>query len=128
MKLYFVTILIVLFSWQCTAQKFLAVDLFRLGTFKRFKIYPETIIKYKLKGERRMQQDKLVDMKDSTLYLADGSMIKLNQIKCIVVDRSYFWLKLLRRVFTTAGVGFIALDAFNNAVNGERPVFKDRVL
>ncbi len=128
MKVFILVLFIIVFDVQAQAQKFLAVDVYRLGTFKRFCIYRETVIKYKLKGSHRIQRDSLVDMKDSILFLNDGSTIRINEIKFIVVDRSYFWLKLLRRVLTTAGIGFIALDAFNNAINSESPVFKERVL
>ncbi len=128
MRAIILIFLIFIFGSELSAQRYLAVDLYRLGTFKRFSIYEGSMMKFKLKENHRMQKNKLVALKDSTLFFEDGTMVPVSDIKCVVVNRSHVLLQVLRRVLVIAGVGFIGLDTFNNAINGESPVFKEQVL
>lgn len=125
-------LLLVLFCSGCFyqghAQKSLAVDVFILGHFKRFHIYQHEQITVKLKGSPHKHRHTIVDMEDSVLYIETGESIRLNQIKSIIIDRSNFLTRLLAGGFRTAGIGYIAIDAFNNSINAETPVFKERVL
>lgn len=125
-------LLVVLYLLACVhiagAQKSLTIDLFTLGHFKRIHLYQNDQITFKLKGSSHKRTHTLVDMADSVLYIETGEAIRLNQIKSIIIDRSNFVTRMLASGFRIAGAGYVAIDAFNNAVNGEAPVFKERVL
>jgi hypothetical protein len=125
-------LLLVLFCSGCfyvgSAQKSLVVDLYTLGHFKRIHFYQGESITYKLKGSWHKQIHTLSDMEDSILYIETGESVRLDQIKRIIIDRSNFLTRMLASAFRIAGLGYIGLDAFNNGINAESPVFKDRVL
>lgn len=110
------------------SQKSLAVDVFTLGHFKRFHIYQNEEMTFKLKGSSHKYRHTLVDMEDSVLYIETGESIRLDQIKKIIIDRSNFLTRMLASGFRVAGIGYIGIDAFNNSINAEAPVFKERVL
>lgn len=124
-------LLLILFCSSCFymsfAQKSLAIDLYTLGHFKRIHISQGEEMTYKLKGSSHKQTHILVDMEDSILYIETGESIRLDQVKCIIIDRSNFLTRMLASAFRIAGIGYISLDAFNNAINEETPVFKERV-
>lgn len=125
-------LLLLLFCFSCwcpaPAQKSLAIDAFTLGHFKRFHIYQNEEITFKLKGSSHQYRHTPMDMEDSTLYIETGESIRLDRIKRITIDRSNFLTRMLASGFRTAGIGYIGIDAFNNSINGEMPVFKERVL
>jgi hypothetical protein len=110
------------------AQKSLAIDVFTLGHFKRFHVYQNEELTFKLKGSAHQYRHTLVDMEDSVLYIETGESIRLDRIKRIIIDRSNFLTRMLASGFRIAGIGYIGIDAFNNSINGETPVFKERVL
>lgn len=127
-------LLVVLYLLACVpvarAQKALTIDVFTLGHFKRIHLYQNDQITFKLKGSSHKRTHTLMDMDmaDSILYIETGEAIRLNQIKSIIIDRSNFVTRMLASGFRVAGVGYVAIDAFNNAINEEAPVFKERVL
>jgi hypothetical protein len=109
-------------------QKSLAIDVFTLGHFKRFHVYQNEEMTFKLKGSSHKYRHTIVDMEDSVLYIETGESIRLDRIKSIIIDRSNFLTRMLASGFRIAGIGYIGLDALNNGINEEMPVFKDRVL
>ncbi len=127
MKLLF---LLFCFSYWCPApaQKSLAIDVFTLGHFKRFHIYQNEEMTFKLKGSSHKYRHTLVDMEDSVLYIETGESIRLDRIKSIIIDRSNFLTRMLASGLRTAGIGYIGIDVFNSYRNGDVPVFKERVL
>lgn len=112
---------------QCCAQKYLAIDRYRFGKVKREEFYPGHILKYRtVTKEDGLRRDTIRDMNDSSLVFGDGSYIRLRDIKVIYFER--IWVRVIRHWTSAAGLGFIGLDAFNNLINNDRPVFKERAL
>lgn len=110
------------------AQKSLAIDIAYPWRFKRLHIYQGELMTFRLKGDRHLYRHTLVDMQDSVLYIETGESIRLDRLRCIIIDRSNFLTRMLASGFRTAGIGYVAIDAFNNSINGETPVFKERVV
>jgi len=125
-------LLLILFCFGCfnfgVAQKTLVLDVFTLGHFKRVHFYQDESITYKVKGKHHKETHTIIDMEDSILYIETGESIRLDQIKRIIIDRSNFLTRMLASGLRIAGIGYIGLDAFNNVLNSESPVFKERVL
>lgn len=125
-------LLLLLFCFSCCypapAQKSLAIDAFTLGHFKRFHIYQNEEMTFKLKGSSHLRKHIIMDMEDSVLYIETGESIRLDRIKSIIIDRSNLLTRMLAKAFRAAGIGYIGLDVFNSYRNGDVPVFKERVL
>lgn len=115
------------FLWSM-AQKSLIIDESRLGRFRRYHVYQNEELCYRLKGSSHKYRERIVDMQDSLLYLETGESIRLDRIKHIIIDRSNFLTRMLASGFRIAGIGYAGIDAFNNTINSEVPVFKERVL
>lgn len=128
MRLLLVVLYLLGYAHTALAQKSLTIDVFTLGHFKRIHLYPNDQITFKLKGSSHKRTHTLMDMADSILYIETGEAIRLNQIKSIIIDRSNFVTRMLASGFRIAGAGYAAIDAFNNAKNGEVPIFKEEVL
>lgn len=98
------------------AQKIL--DIHYSGLFnknKTFQIFNNSELTYKLKGQHKFKTNKLVNIKDSTLLFDNDSVIYLNQIKSIRINRV-----MLSPLFFGAGTLFLLLDTFHN-VAFDRP-------
>ncbi len=121
-------IILFVFCYHLHAQKILVIDVFTLGHLKRFHISQNTSITYKVKGSVYRQTNTLTDMQDSALYFETGELIYLKDIKKIIINRSNFLTRKLSTFFRLAGIGYIAIDAFNNSINNESPIFKEQVL
>ncbi len=128
MKFFLFIIFMIACFKEFKAQEFLAIDVFTLGHFKRFEISQNDQMTYKLKGSSHRQTHTIVDMEDSTIYIETGESIQLKEIKKIITDRSNFLTRIVSNFFRIGGAGYIGLDAFNNAINGEAPVFEERTL
>ncbi len=115
-------------SFSCPAQKSLAIDVTTFGHFKRFHIYQNEPMTFKLKGSSQLHKHIIMDMEDSVLYIETGESIRLDRIKSIIIDRSNILTRMLAKAFRAAGIGYIGLDVFNSYRNGDVPVFKERVL
>ena len=125
-------LLLLVFCFGCCysglAQKRLEIDVFTLGHFGRFHSSQNEEMTFKLKGSSHKYRHTLVDMQDSVLYTETGESIRLDRIKTIFIDRSNFLTRLLANGLRMAGIGCIGIDAFNNSINGETPLFKERVV
>jgi hypothetical protein len=109
----------------CGAQKYLAIDRYRFGTMKRLPLYKGEVLKCKTKnGEIR--KGTVIEMNDSVLVFEKGDFVTLNEIKIIYHNR--FLIRELRYILSVAGAGFMGLDAVNNILNNEQPIFKERAL
>lgn len=106
------------------AQKLLAIDLYRLGHFKRLHIYQHGAITYKLKDSRYKYRDTIADMGDSMLTMTNGEIIKLNEIRMIETDRSNWLLRKLAGTGIWGGIFIVAIDAVNN-IGNQRPTIVD---
>lgn len=110
-----------------SAQKSLAIDVYRFGHFKRFHIYQNEQLVYTLKGSLDRHRHTLTDMEDSVLYIETGESVRLADIRSIIIDRSNFLTRMLASGLKVAGIGYILIDAANSAGNQER-IVKEQVL
>lgn len=107
------------------SQKTLAIDLYRLGHFKRLHINQHDLITYKLKDSHYTYTDTLSDMRDSMLIMGSGEVVRLSEIRSIKIDRSNWLLRKLYRTAIVGGVFIAAVDVANNIAN-VRPTVMDQ--
>ena len=107
----------------CVAQKYLVMDVSKLTGFKRIRFSTGDDFRFRKKNERKKYTATIVYLTDSMIVFKDSS-VKISDIAIVYRDRSNFVTRGLSRWFLGLGVGFVALDTFNNAINNESPVVK----
>lgn len=107
------------------AQTSLAIDLYRIGHFKRLHIYPNDPIVYKLRDSNKLRHDIFVGGQDSVIYVGSGDVVKLSEIKKIVIDRSNWLVRKLYRTGIQGGIFIVAINAANN-IGNNRPTIVDK--
>ena len=102
------------------SQETLQIMFTRLGVFKKYTIHTTEILEYKLKGQRKFKEGKIVAMQDSTILFENDEEIKLSHLKCVRFKKNNHLINAFQQAFIIAGFGFITIDTFNNLIF-ERP-------
>ena len=124
MHKFLIIILLAGLSLTSKSQVSLAIDLYRLGHFKRLHIYPNEPIVYKLRGSNTLRHDVFLGGKDSLIYMGSGDVVKLSEIKKLVIDRSNWLVRKLYKTGIRGGIFIMAIDAANN-IGNNRPTIVD---
>lgn len=118
-------ILLLLFTSNCIAQQFLALDVSSVTGFKRIKYYIGDEITFKLKDSNKKKTGKIVSFGDSLFQLEDKSFVNIGNIKSIHRNNANFVTNGLGRFCLIFGPGFLGLDTFNNLINKRKPIIND---
>jgi len=110
------------YTADCFSQKTLEIYFTRFGKQKKFEVYNGDHLEYKLKGQHSYRRNKIVNLQDSFIVFSNDSVIKLNQLKAIKIDKNNFVVKLFQRAFIVFGAGFFFLNTTNNIINEREPV------
>jgi hypothetical protein len=121
MKFYFIVFILFLFH-QSFSQKILDLHYRSLfGKEKHFQFFNNAEFSYRLKGQLFYRTEKVVNMNDSMLIFINDRVVKLHDIKSIRISG----IKL-SSWFYAAGFLFLAGDSFNNLINKDTPIVKER--
>jgi hypothetical protein len=112
---------------NCLSQKTLQINKFRFNNFKKIELFNSDILEYKLIGEHHYRKNKIADLRDSMIIFTNDSIIGLSQIKSIKVRRHARLIKVLTTMLVYSGVGLILIDTFNNAINDDTPIVKEKI-
>lgn len=113
------------FSISSPAQKFIALDVYHFtGNMKRIRFYKNDRIIFKEKDSRALYSGVIIDINDTSFTIEKQDPVRIKDVACIVIDRSNFVTRAIPEFLMAFGGGFIALDSFNNFVNGDSPVIK----
>ncbi|MEO8760690.1 MAG: hypothetical protein ABI448_07365 [Bacteroidia bacterium] len=117
-------------SLQLAAQsnRFLSLDIERPGTTKRIKYYDQDKIVFKIKGSRHKYKGIMVALTDSSFTLDSTKIILLKNIRKVMVDKSNHLTRAACTFISGCGIGYMGLDALNNAINSNTPVFRTQTL
>ncbi|MCW3078254.1 MAG: hypothetical protein JWO32_2863 [Bacteroidetes bacterium] len=99
-----------------------------MGNVKKYEIYVDDELEYKLKGHLFYHSNKIANLQDSVIVFENDSVIRLNQIKAIRIHTGGHLGKTFQELFFIAGIGFIALNTTNNAINDSSPLIDDRAV
>lgn len=131
MKHPLITIILLIFSLQATAQKILALDIMRFGKLKRVEYYRGDKIALKVKGSRKIYEGKLVAIGDSGFIVASkksSDTIRLSHVRMILKSRANHLTEAFSKALVIFGVGFTSLDVVNNLLNNENTIVKPRAV
>ncbi len=115
LKIFKLYLLLFLFG-NINAQQVLQVLRVKPGSFKKYEIFTNEVIEYKLKGEHHYKKDVIVNMSDDRIMLQNDSMIKLSEIKALRFHRPSHLLKTINKVCFIGGVGYVSLNIINNLI------------
>ncbi|MGZ3901282.1 MAG: hypothetical protein ACXVNM_06105 [Bacteroidia bacterium] len=121
-------IFFIVISLQVFSQKSLQILYARFGKVKKFEFFINDLMEYKLKGKRFFHENKIVNLQDSLILFENDSVIKLSELKAIRIHRGGHLARTLQEVFFIGGVGFIALNTANNAINSTSPLIDNRAV
>jgi hypothetical protein len=110
-------------------QKTLVIQIERPGKVKEKVFYQNDFISLKLKNGR--SSGNLLAIGDSSILLKNGShvdTIALKSVKAVIFNRSNHIIDAFAQAFVIAGILVIGLDATNNLIQSESPIFKPRIL
>lgn len=114
-NLHLFILFLILFNF-INGQKTLQVLKVKLGSFKKYEIYNNDVLEYKLKGDLFYRKDRIVNMRDSIILFQNDSIIKLSQIKAIKFRNGNHLLGTLNAVCYVVGFGYVTLNVINNLI------------
>ena len=114
------------FSIELVAQsnKFMSLDIEHRSTTNRIKYYINDEIIFKLKGGKKKHKGIITDVNDTALILDSKRLILYKNINKILVDNSNYLTRAASSFLIGCGAGYVGLDAFNNAINGTKPILR----
>jgi hypothetical protein len=119
-----------LFSLGLNAQsnKFLSLDIEHLSTTKRIKYYEQDKIIFKVKNDKHKYKGIMVSVNDSFFVLDSTRTFRIKDVQKILVDNSNHLTRAATTFISGCGAGYIIIDAFNNIINLDSPIFNIRTL
>ncbi len=119
-------LLLFVFSVNLFAQsnRFLSLDVEKLRTTKRIKFYVQDKIILKIKNDPHKYKGTIMLLNDTVLILDSTKLIFYKDIRKVLVDRSNSLTRVASTFISGCGVGYIALDALNNAINNNKPILR----
>jgi hypothetical protein len=119
-------VFILCITLKCYSQQSLQIISGQSG--KKYEVFVKEKLHYKLKGDLFYKINTISGIRDSLLVFTNDSVIKLNAIKRIKLPSDNHLLNTFQKFFITAGIGFIALNTTNNAINDISPVLDKRAV
>lgn len=128
MRVLSIGLLFLIFAFNSgLAQPKLKILYTRFGSLKKYEFFPGDVLQYKLKGSHSFNTGKIIAMHDSILILNTDSIL-LAEIRSIRVNKNNYHVKLFQKIFLIGGLGYPALNLFNNSMNHVSPLLSDKAL
>jgi hypothetical protein len=114
------------FSVELSAQsnKFMSLDIEHKSNTHRIKFYIQDKITFKLKQDKKKYKGIITDVNDTSLTLDSTTTILYKNISKVLVDNSNHLTRAASAFLIGCGVGYVALDALNNAINANKPTLR----
>ncbi|HTA63796.1 MAG TPA: hypothetical protein VK835_15140 [Bacteroidia bacterium] len=115
-----------IFSVELTAQsnKFMSLDIEHGSNTHRIKFYLQDKITFKLKENNKKHGGIITDVNDTALTLDSTTTILYKNINKVLVNNSNYLTRAASAFLIGCGVGYVALDALNNAINADKPILR----
>lgn len=113
--------------YNCNSQTYLVFD--KPGIVKRFRFYPGDLIKFKY-NDNEIIEGSISKLDPKSLEIDQYAVYQIDSITHLYMNKQGAGAKtrgVLSTVLLTAGIGYLSIDAFNNAING-RQVFTEGTL
>lgn len=69
-----------------------------------------------------------MEITDTSFSIKKNEIVRIQDVSCIIVDKSNFITRSIPNFLMGMGAGFITLDSFNNLMNEDYPVIKKQIL
>lgn len=109
-------IVFILLSNLACAQKVFQILKVRMGSLKKYELFCDNDLVYKLKGDHFYKRHKIVNMNDSLILLSNDSIIELADIKAIKLKSGNHLMETLAEGSWKGGVLWPLLNVINNAI------------
>jgi hypothetical protein len=115
-----------IFSIEIYAQsnKFMALEVEHKSTTRRIKFFVQDKLTFKLKDDKRKYTGIITELSDTTLVINNKFIISYKDIDKVIIDNSNHLTRAASAFLIGCGAGYLALDALNNAINGNRPILR----
>ena len=94
------------------------------STTHRIKYYINDEIIFKVKQDNKKHSGIITNVNDTTFTLDSTTTILYKNINKILVDNSNYLTRAASAFLIGCGVGYVALDALNNAINANKPILR----
>lgn len=109
-------IVFILLSNLACAQKVFQILKVRMGSLKKYELFCDNELVYKLKGDHFYKKHKIVNMNDSLILLSNDSIIKLSDIKAIKFKSGNHLMETLAEGSWKGGVLWPLLNIVNGVI------------
>jgi hypothetical protein len=94
------------------------------GSTGRVEIHEGDDLHFKLKNDRARYSGVIQSIGDSLIQFS-SFCLKLNDLSVIYLDQSNFLNRQLSKFCRWSGLGYVALDVFNNTTQGTKPIVNE---
>jgi hypothetical protein len=108
-----------------TSQNRIILHVHHLFKSKRVEISTGDQIKFRLKDDPSKYRGRVDTIGDSLITIS-GLVVPIHSISCFYMYRANYVSSSFSKFFIRLGLGFIALDTFNNLTNGTPPILNPR--
>ena len=102
----------------------MSLDVEHKSTTRRIKLYIQDKISFKVKQDNKKYKGIITDVTDTSLTLDSITSVPYKNISKILVDNSNYLTRSASAFLTGCGIGYVVLDAFNNAINKDKPILR----
>ena len=102
----------------------MSLDIEHRSTTHRIKFYIQDKIAFKLKQDKKKYKGIITAVNDTALTLDSTTIFLYKNIDKVLVDNSNYLTRSASSFLIGCGVGYVALDALNNAINGNKPILR----
>ena len=102
----------------------MALEIERTSNTKLIKFYVQDKLTFKLQGDRRKYSGIITELNDSSFVINNKVIISYKYIGKVIVDNSNHLTRAASAFLIGCGAGYMALDAINNAINGNKPILR----
>jgi len=102
----------------------MSLDVEHKSTTRRIKFYIQDKISFKVKQDNKKYKGIITDVTDTSLTLDSITTVPYKNISKILVDNSNYLTRSASAFLTGCGIGYVVLDAFNNAINKDKPILR----
>jgi len=115
-----------IFSVEIVAQsnKFMSLDIEHKSTTHRIKFYLQDKITFKLKQDKKKYTGIITDVTETSFTIDSTTTVLYTNLNKILVDNSNYLTRAASAFLIGCGVGYVGLDALNNAINGNKPILR----
>lgn len=109
------------------SNRFMSLDIKKVGTVRRIKFYENDNIILKVKRYKGRFKGTITSLSDTALIM-DSMIILYKDITKVLVDNNNYVTSITKKFLRSSGALYMLLDAVNNAINSNTPIINPRTV